>query len=43
MPILEFDQFEFPRASSEEHLGLFVERREHVAEPGKFLQHCLSG
>lgn len=43
MRILEFDQFEFPNDLTEEHLRLFIERREHIPDPDEFLQHCLSG
>lgn len=41
MQILEFDQFEFPCASSEEHLRLFIESRERNPEVAGFLARCL--
>lgn len=42
MRILEFDQFEFPYASSEEHLRLFIENKSRIAEQTHFLAACLS-
>jgi len=42
MQILEFDQFEFPYASSEENLRLFIESRERILDATTFLARCLS-
>jgi hypothetical protein len=42
MQTLEFDQFEFPYASSEEHLRLFIESRERTPDATRFLVTCLS-
>jgi hypothetical protein len=41
MRILEFDQFEFPYASSEERLRLFIENKSRIAEQAHFLATCL--
>jgi hypothetical protein len=42
MQIFEFDQFEFPDPSGEEHLRLFIESRERNPEIAGFLARCLS-